>query len=593
MKKVKTSVITVSFISVVLLISIVFCSFGYVYYNRQKAVHLSELYSSLTTTANQLSKGLSIAVWNFDEEQIEGILQSGLLDKNIDEIIIEYEDKDKSVLTVKQADSTFFKVYKKKVAPAPGAILIKSDITYLNENIGKLTVCGTTKFVYGKLRTDLTLIALFILFLVILMIVGMYGIFYFIVIKPLKSLEQFSISIDLENFNKDYTIKKKYFREFDNLSDSLQKMISSLNSSFKKLEESERKFKEMSNLLPVSVFEINLEGKITFINEMGLSLLDLSNKDIQKGVAFSSMVSHENLKTLYTRRALMIETKEKTTEYEYKILKKDGSHFPMMIYASPIFDKGKVVGVRAVGLDLTEQRMNESALKELVQLNFTREKEAEKMKTLSLIEGQEKERLRISREIHDGIGQMITAIKLSCESIDTASINSQEDKEKFGYTKSLIQEVITELRQVSSDLSPTFLYDYGLFSAVNQLVINVSKISSINIKLNSNIQKNRFQSLVEITLYRIIQEAINNTLKHSQAKNLKINLILDAEFLELAIEDDGIGFNLTANSKTGNGLNNISSRSNLIGAHSSIIASPGKGFKINIQIPIDNATLPD
>lgn len=592
MKKARVSISTVSVISLLLLTSVIFCFFGYIYYNRQKEAHLSELHSSLTTTTSQLAKGLSIAVWNFDEAQITGILQSGLLDPNIDGIVIEYNDKNKTIISVTRDKESRIKIYKKRIPPSENAILIESDVTYLDEPVGKLTIHGTTKIVYEKLKKELAAIALFILLLISVMIAGAYFVFYFIVIKPLKSLEQFSFSVNSENFNLKQLEENKFFKELDHLNYSLKEMVRSLNFSYKKIEESEKKYKEIANLLPLTVFEFELKGKFTYINEMGLSLLGLSRLDLEKNLSISDIIAPENMSGVHDNISLLLSGSKPANGNEYKIQRKDGSFFPLLVYSSLVMENNTPVGIRGVGIDLTEQKKNEAAFNALIQLNFIKEKESEKLRILSLIEGQEKERLRISKEIHDGVGQMLTAVKLSCESINPTSINTEKDLEKLEYTKSLIYEVITELRQVSSDLSPTFLYDYGLFSAVNQLVINISKISDIAIRLNSNIQKKRFRSLVEVTLYRIIQEAINNTLKHSQAKNLKINLMVDAEFLELIILDDGIGFNLTSqeesNPKIGNGLKNIHSHAHMIGANFNIKSSPGEGFQISLQIPLED-----
>jgi PAS domain S-box-containing protein len=590
MKKAKISISTISVISLLLLTSVVFCFFGYVYYNRQKNAHLSELHSTLETTTQQLAKGLSIAIWNFDEAQIIEILKSGLLDQNIDHITIEYNDKNKTTRSITRDQVSHFKITKKRILPSPDALMVESDVTYISEYVGKLTIYGTTKFVYEKLQTEVTVIALFILLLIIIIIAGVYCIFYFIVIKPLQYLEQFSFSVS-KNFDLKQLDEKKFFKELDHLNHSLKEMLRSLNSSYKKVEESEKKYKEIANLLPLTIFEFDLEGGLRYINEMGLNSLGITRDDLEKDFSVTDMIAPENIPDFHENISLLLSGRKPLNGNEYEIIRKDGSSFPSLVYSSLVLENNVAVAIRGVGIDLTEQKKNEAAFNALIQLNFIKEKESEKLRILSLIEGQEKERLRISKEIHDGVGQMLAAVRLSSESINPTSITSEKDLEKLEYTKSLIQETIIELRQVSSDLSPTFLYDYGLYSATNQLVITISKVSDLAIRLNSNIQKQRFRSLVEVTLYRIIQEAINNTLKYSHAKNLKINLMVDAEFLEVLVADDGVGYNLSSQEETnGNGIKNMYSRANLIGANLNIQSSPGKGFQISIQIPLDNTT---
>ena len=590
MNKTNISISTISLISLFLLTSLAFCFFGAIYYNHQKESELSELDYSLKSTLNQLSKGLSIAVWNFDENEVIGIMESGLHNPYVNEIILEYKDKNKTTLSIVRDKTQRFKVIKDKIDPVPGAILFENDITYGNEEIGKITVCGTTQLVYEELNKEVTLIACFILFVIIFIMVGVYCIYYFIVIKPLKFLEQYSLAINFENYNPDQIIEKKFFKEPEQLRFSLQKMVASLNGNYKKLEDSERKFKEMTNLLPQAVFEMDLTANFVFINEVGLTKLGLTKSDVERGACFFDFLSKEERERARLNMELIISGVTTTGGNEYEIVRRDGSVFPAMIYSAPIIEDNKPVGFRGVGIDLTEQRKNEAAFNELVQLNFAKEKESEKLRTLALMEGQEKERLRISREIHDGIGQMMTAIKISIESIDTVFADC--DTGKFNYTKTLIYEVISELRQVSRDLSPTFLYEYGLYPAVRQLTNNVARMGCINVYLNSNIKKERLSSLVEITIYRIVQEALNNALKYSGAQNIKISLIQDAEFLELIVEDDGVGFDISSkvNSdlNSGNGLRNITSRANLMGAEFRIVSAKGEGVQIILQIPIDN-----
>jgi PAS domain S-box-containing protein len=361
------------------------------------------------------------------------------------------------------------------------------------------------------------------------------------------------------------------------------------------LVESEKRVRETLNLLPQSVFEVDTTGKITFANQAGFELFGFTKLEFEKGILVAELIVKDELERAATWTQAFLKGDIKSGGREYKNIKRDGTVFPLMVYSSAIKNGNEVIGIRSIGIDMTEFRKNEAAINKLMQLNFKKEKELEKTRAMSLIEGQEQERLRISREIHDGIGQVMTGIKMSSESINLTSISSPIDLEKLECTKALISDVIVELRQISNDLSPTFLYDYGLFLSVKQLVLNVSKISNIQADLNSNIRDIRFLSVVEIMIYRIMQEAINNTLKYSQAKNLKINLIQDAEFLDLLIEDDGVGVDLMTkkqdNSESGNGLKNMSTRANLIGANFSIITSQGNGFQIGLQIPLENAAL--
>src|ERR1700752_173296 len=152
MRKEKISINLVSIISLLIIISSVFCISGFIYYRHQKELKLAELNSNLKTTIDQLSKSISVAVWNFDEEQAIGILESGMLDKNINEIIIEYNDKNKTVFSIVRDENQALKIYKEKILWPSDCLLLQKDILHSDEKIGKLTLCATTGFVKQKLK---------------------------------------------------------------------------------------------------------------------------------------------------------------------------------------------------------------------------------------------------------------------------------------------------------------------------------------------------------------------------------------------------------------------------------------------------------
>ncbi|WP_317898094.1 PAS domain-containing sensor histidine kinase [Aurantibacillus circumpalustris] len=593
MNKSKISISLVSLVSLLVFTLLSFGIFGTIYYNHLKKLELEKLNENLETTVNQLSKGLSVAVWNFDEDQIKNVLKSGLQNKSIDAVSIELNDIEKTRLSIVRDASLELKIVRTIAVPKPDAIILSAEISYDDENIGKVIINGTSQFVLEELKKETKFLGSFILLVIGLLISGVVYIYFTIVIKPLKYLEQYALAFNFENYNSNPMKKKKFFKEPENLGLSLQKMVTTLGSNYKKLEESEKRFKDMTNLLPVSVYETDLNGKLTFINKTGLAMFGYNNDDLERGLSILDFISSDDKERAALNAANILNGTKNSGGNEYNFVKQAFVTFPARVYSLPILLDGKIIGMRGVGIDLTIERENETKLHELTELNYKKEKEAEKLRALSLIEGQEEERLRISREIHDGIGQMMTAIKLSMEGINSSLENAENDK--FEYTKSLVHEVISELRQVSKDLSPTFLYEYGLYPSVNQLTNGINRMDVIQANFNSNIQEQRFSSFIEITLYRIIQEVINNALKYSKASVLIINLIQDAEFLELSVIDDGIGFDMASksclNGAGGNGLRNMASRANLLGAEFKITSSPGEGTQISLQIPIEDSTL--
>jgi signal transduction histidine kinase len=224
----------------------------------------------------------------------------------------------------------------------------------------------------------------------------------------------------------------------------------------------------------------------------------------------------------------------------------------------------------------------------------TQSEEIEKERTeklSSLFEGQEIERQRLSRELHDGLGQKLIATKLLLESFiyHSSSINSSDrSKRSEGYTFNLrkqFDEIIDEIRRMSNNLMPSVLKEFGLKTAVENLCSESQNITGIEFifETNGNIEITDEKSKNHI--YRIIQEALNNSIKHSRATKVYIYIEENSEKLTIIVKDNGIGFNSkSANKNNGNGLNNISERVNLLSGKFEINSEIGKGTRIKIEI---------
>lgn len=201
----------------------------------------------------------------------------------------------------------------------------------------------------------------------------------------------------------------------------------------------------------------------------------------------------------------------------------------------------------------------------------------------ALLEGEEKERGRVSREIHDGIGQMLTAIKLA--------VNAIKDQEELKLElKGMIDDTISEIRRISFNLMPSVLLNFGLIPSVKILCENAERYGGL--KVNQSYNEGVLISTISfekaVTLYRIIQEALNNSLKHANAKNIFIQIEEKQQCINAFISDDGDGFEISSKDKTnvGKGLSSMSQRAEINGGKYTIESGLGKGTKIEIIIPL-------
>jgi signal transduction histidine kinase/Tfp pilus assembly protein PilF len=204
----------------------------------------------------------------------------------------------------------------------------------------------------------------------------------------------------------------------------------------------------------------------------------------------------------------------------------------------------------------------------------------------SIIVAEENERKRIASDLHDGIGQMLTAARFNLNGISD-SMTFLSDQEKLVYEKvvKLLDESCIEVRNVSHSIMPNALMKSGLGNAIKDFIEKIRN-TELRIELNTSGINGNIDANVEIMIYRIIQECVNNVLKHSGATKLDISLSRDEDGLNLTIEDNGKGFDLSALSlEKGIGMKNIRTRTHYLKGTVDIDSRPGHGTLVAIHIP--------
>jgi len=215
-------------------------------------------------------------------------------------------------------------------------------------------------------------------------------------------------------------------------------------------------------------------------------------------------------------------------------------------------------------------------LKKQLELNETRARQQEEI-IQNTISAQEKESKRIAQDLHDEVGAMLSVVKLNVGRIEKKSEDSVA-KELAAETKSYIDEVITQVRRISRSLLPPSLEKLGLFFALEELANWVNKAEQLNIVCWKGGEQFRFESKKELAVFRIVQELLNNAIKHSGATIIYINARFSPNnCLMISIADNGKGFNLEEKKNTGLGLKNLDSRTQIIGAKFKMKSTPGKG----------------
>ncbi|HRX31095.1 MAG TPA: PAS domain-containing sensor histidine kinase [Tenuifilaceae bacterium] len=202
----------------------------------------------------------------------------------------------------------------------------------------------------------------------------------------------------------------------------------------------------------------------------------------------------------------------------------------------------------------------------------------------SVIDGQEKERQRLSRELHDGLGQNLVAIKLKLESITEEKAG--ELSAILNQVKQMFNHTIEEVRRISNNLMPAALKEFSLAVVLRNLINEVESNSGVSVEFAVGIIPEPLDQLIKTYVYRIVQEALTNVVKHSGASRVLVSIYSDYSSLHLQIEDNGEGFDASESSYTGNGLYNMKERAYLLNGKINIISSKGKGVKIIAQFPL-------
>lgn len=209
-----------------------------------------------------------------------------------------------------------------------------------------------------------------------------------------------------------------------------------------------------------------------------------------------------------------------------------------------------------------------------------------------LVTAQEEERKAISRELHDEIGQALTAIKINLSMIERKLPTSEKSlHERVAETRSIAEQTLEEVRELSQILRPMILDDLGLIPTLQWYIDKFSKRTGIDVRFAALDIDERLPVELEVHLYRIVQEALSNISRHAQAKKAKVSIRRYGSALQLSVDDDGKGFNpkdaCRGNSGRGSGLIGMQERAMHIGGTFKINSSIGRGTHIYVEVPID------
>lgn len=321
-----------------------------------------------------------------------------------------------------------------------------------------------------------------------------------------------------------------------------------------------------------SVFE-NAEDLIFTVNASGL-ILSANEQASQAagqrlaGTVVGDLMGTANRATAKRAVQKVFDTKRRVRQ-EMKIDQGPWTGKVFSCVITPVLHDSEVLFATVIARDITESRKLENRVRE------------------ALIEGQENERKRVSLELHDGLGQLFTAIKLNMQHLRSGIEQKVDDEamQRLVLLEQNISVAIKEVKHISHNLMPDVLEQFGLRAALEDLVRNWNVNGRMQITLEVIDLFHKLDAQMELALYRIAQELITNAVRHSGATTIFVQLIDYGKSLVLMVEDDGTGFDIEMD-RGGLGLRNIRSRAELLDGTVDIDPSPGKGTVTTVEIPI-------
>ncbi|MBE0615556.1 MAG: PAS domain S-box protein [Burkholderiales bacterium] len=345
------------------------------------------------------------------------------------------------------------------------------------------------------------------------------------------------------------------------------------------LRENERRYRTLFSQAMDGILLLDAEGNIVDVNSSFARMHGYTTEELLR-MNLSQLDTAESL-ALATARIRQIFRGE-TIRFEVEHYHQDGRLLPLDVAASAIDIDGRMYAL-AFHRDITERRRAEQELRRSQQALRGLSKAANK--------ALEAERRRTARELHDELGQSLTALKMDLESMRSALPAGQpEFEERAVAMHALLDGTIAATRRIAADLRPLMLDDLGLAAALDWLTQNFSKHTGIATDLVIDDTVAQVPEPIASALYRITQESLTNVAKYAHATNAEIRLERDGEWVQLLVRDNGRGIEEADQDKRGTyGLLGIRERVMLLGGEVAIVGARGQGSEVRARIPLDAA----
>ncbi len=269
-------------------------------------------------------------------------------------------------------------------------------------------------------------------------------------------------------------------------------------------------------------------------------------------------------------------------------------------FLAEIHDKGEAIAEveywhklgHIVNIEMNSKLVDYEGNKAILTISrdISERKQMQKKLVRAIYETEERERNYFAKELHDSLGALLSSINIYINLLRSNQFPEEEQKSILDNTKSIVDDAITSAREIANHLRPNVLTNYGLVPSLHSFCDKINRTGKLNISFRAENYKQVKDDNIELILFRVINEMINNTLKHANAKNITILLSSQNQLVNLNYCDDGIGFDVKKmidnQGATGMGLRNIISRIHAINGKCDINSSFDEGTRVNIEITL-------
>ncbi len=375
-------------------------------------------------------------------------------------------------------------------------------------------------------------------------------------------------------------------------------------SAEEKLRDSEERYRAIYHNTPVMLHSIDTEGNIIHISDHWVEVMGFTREETI-GRPLTDLFTPESKKYALNIIFPRFFSTGFCKDIPYTYIRKNGEKMDVLLSCYGVRNqKGEVIRSLAVSVDVTEKNKTQRALQlakeklaqyshdleeKVRQRTAQLEKTQESLKNLSknIIASQEREKEQVARELHDHLGQVLTALRIDAVWLGTHQTNDEKTaRERARQMSRLIDDTIGDVRDMAYRLRPRVLDDLGLADALEAMVSDVERRSHVSCIFRHD-PLPPIDKTLATALYRICQEALTNAQRHARADTIVVELRIQEETLGLSISDDGCGFDpATLEDATGFGLEGMKERANLVGAAWELNATPGKGTQISCIVKL-------